>query len=157
MMKKLLKNYQKNSKENNAINDDENKKEDDKGIIVKDNRTDALLPEDEDGNTKINEYEINNGEQGDYDAKVYSGENKDKKVISIPDIKAGNLASNPVSGILSMSVSQVNYSIRHTKKALGSFRVRKLFTLVLCSYLALNLVLVGWRPIGVRVKTETLQ
>ena len=54
-----------------------------------------------------------------------------------------------------MSVSQVNYSTRHTKKALGSFRVWKLFTLVLCSYLALNLLLVCWRPIGVNVGIET--
>ena len=159
LSKELKKKAQEKNQENNAINDDENKKDDDKGIIVKDNRTDALLPEDEDGNTKINEYEINNAEQGDYDAKIASGDNKDKKVIAIPDSKAGNLAGNPVSGNLSMSVSAVNYSTRHTKKALGSFRVWKLFTLVLCSYLALNLVLVCWRPIGVRVKipTETLQ
>ena len=54
-----------------------------------------------------------------------------------------------------MSITQVNYSTRHTKKALGSFRVWKLFTLVLCSYLALNLVLVCWRPIGVNVGIET--
>jgi MFS family permease len=159
LSKELKRKAQEKDKENNAINDDENKKEDEKGIIVKDNRNEPLLPEDDDGNTKINEYEINNGEKGDYDAKLATGDDKDKKVISIPDSKAGNLASNPVSGNLSMSVSQVNYSTRHTKKALGSFRVWKLFTLVLCSYLALNLVLVCWRPIGVRVEipTGTLQ
>ena len=58
-----------------------------------------------------------------------------------------------------MSITQVNYSTAHTKKALRSFRVWKLFTLVLCSYLALNLVLICWRPIGVNVKipTEKLQ
>jgi MFS family permease len=160
LSKELKRKAQEKDKENNAINDDENKKDDEKGIIVKDNRNEPLLPEDDDEkNTKINEYEINNGEKGDYDAKFTTGDDKDKKVISIPDSKAGNLASNPVSGNLSMSVSQVNYSTRHTKKALGSFRVWKLFTLVLCSYLALNLVLVCWRPIGVRVEipTGTLQ
>ena len=78
-----------------------------------------------------------------------------KKVIAIPDSKAGGLETNPVSTNISMSVSQVNYSTRHTKKALGSFRVWKLFTLVLCSYLALNLLLVCWRPIGVNVGIET--
>ena len=158
---------EKGKEENNNINEDENKKDDDKGIIVEDysrntvNKDQALLPQDDqdDGITKINRYEVVEGEKNDYDAKIDSGANKDKKVIAIPDTKAGVLDTNPISANISMSVTQVNYSTRHTKKALGSFRVWKLFTLVLCSYLALNLVLVCWRPIGVRVAipTETLQ
>lgn len=150
---------EKSQEENNAINEneDENKKDDAKPIIIEDHNTgdkkEALLPEDENNEpTKINKYEVVDGEKG-YDAKVSSGKNKAD--IAIPDTKAGALETNPVSTNISMSVSQVNYSTRHTKKALGSFRVWKLFTLVLCSYLALNLVLVCWRPIGVNVGVET--
>ena len=151
---------EKSQEENNAINenDDENKKDDANAVIVEDynrpsvNKNDALLPEDE--NIKINKYEVTDGDK-DIDVKVASGDNKEKNVIAIPDTKAGGLETNPVSTNISMSVSQVNYSTRHTKKALGSFRVWKLFTLVLCSYLALNLVLVCWRPIGVNVGVET--
>ena len=150
---------EKSQEENNAINEneDENKKDDAKPIIIEDHNTgdkkEALLPEDENNEpTKINKYEVVDGEKG-YDAKVSSGKNKVD--IAIPDTKAGALETNPVSTNISMSVSQVNYSTRHTKKALGSFRVWKLFTLVLCSYLALNLVLVCWRPIGVNVGVET--
>lgn len=155
---------EKSKEENNSINEnaDENKNVDENAIIVEDynrpsaTKDDKLLPEDEkDEPTKINRYEVVDGNK-DYDAKkVSSNANKDKKVIAIPDTKAGVLETNPVSGNISMSVSQVNYSTRHTKKALGSFRVWKLFTLVLCSYLALNLVLVCWRPIGVNVGIET--
>ena len=151
---------EKSQEENNAINanEDENKKDDAKAVIVEDynrpsvDKNEALLPEDE--NIKINKYEVTDGDK-DIDVKVASGNNKDKNVIAIPDTKAGGLETNPVSTNISMSVSQVNYSTRHTKKALGSFRVWKLFTLVLCSYLALNLVLVCWRPIGVNVGVET--
>ena len=150
---------EKSQEENNAINEneDENKKDDAKPIIIEDHNTgdkkEALLPEDENNEpTKINKYEVVDGEKG-YDAKVSSCKNKAD--IAIPDTKAGALETNPVSTNISMSVSQVNYSTRHTKKALGSFRVWKLFTLVLCSYLALNLVLVCWRPIGVNVGVET--
>ena len=146
--------------ENNAINEneDENNKDDDNGVVFEDHNKESdnkegLLPDDEekDGPTKI---EVIDGDKG-YNAKVASGSNKGKKVIAIPDSKAGGLETNPVSTNISMSVSQVNYSTRHTKKALGSFRVWKLFTLVLCSYLALNLLLVCWRPIGVNVGIET--
>ena len=153
---------EKSKEENNAINEneDENKKDDEKAIIVEDyNRNtvnNALLPDSEnEENLKI--YEVSEGQkEDDYDAKLADGQNKNnQKVIAIPDTKAGALETNPVSGNISMSVSQVNYSTRHTKKALGSFRVWKLFTLVLCSYLALNLVLVCWRPIGVNVNIET--
>jgi MFS family permease len=166
--KKLSRELKKKEKErtkeeNNAINEneDENKKDDNKeGYVVKDynrptiNKDEALIPDDEnDGNMKI--YEVENVDKEDYDAKIASGDNKDKKVIVIPDTKAKNLETNPVSANLSMNVTQVNYSTRHTKKALGSFRVWKLFTLVLCSYLALNLILVCWRPIGVNVEIET--
>ena len=153
---------EKSKEENNAINEneDENKKEEENPLIVKDyNRNtvnNALLPDSEnEENLKI--YEVSEGQkEDDYDAKLADGQNKNnQKVIAIPDTKAGALETNPVSGNISMSVSQVNYSTRHTKKALGSFRVWKLFTLVLCSYLALNLVLVCWRPIGVNVNIET--
>ena len=153
---------EKSKEENTAINEneDENKKDDENPLIVKDyNRntvSNALLPDSEnEENLKI--YEVSEGQkEDDYDAKLAEGQNKNnQKVIAIPDTKAGALEANPVSGNISMSVSQVNYSTRHTKKALGSFRVWKLFTLVLCSYLALNLVLVCWRPIGVNVNIET--
>ena len=153
---------EKSKEENNAINEneDENKKDEENPLIVKDyNRNtvnNALLPDSEnEENLKI--YEVSEGQkEDDYDAKLADGQNKNnQKVIAIPDTKAGALETNPVSGNISMSVSQVNYSTRHTKKALGSFRVWKLFTLVLCSYLALNLVLVCWRPIGVNVNIET--
>ena len=153
---------EKTDEENNAINEDENKKDDENAIIVEDHnrntidKDDALLPDDEkDGNMKINVYQVEEGDKGDFDAKKASGDKKDKKVIVIPDTKTKGLETNPVSANMSMSLTQANYSTRHTKKALGSFRVWKLFTLVLCSYLALNLVLVCWRPIGVNVKIET--
>ena len=157
------KSKEKSEQENNIINqnEDENNKNDDQGIIVEDHnrntidKDDALLPDEDKG---INTYEVNEGDkEDDYDAKAVKEKKKDKKVVVIPDTKAGALETNPVSG--NISVSQVNYSTRHTKKALGSFRVWKLFTLVLCSYLALNLMLVCWRPIGVNVeiKTDTLQ
>ena len=153
---------EKNKEENNAINEneDENKKEDDnEELVIKDyNRSnvndEALLPNDE-KDDRIKIYEVENADKGDFDAKIASGENKEKKVIAIPDTKAGVLETNPVSGNVSMSITQVNYSTRHTKKALGSFRVWKLFTLILCSYLALNLLIVCWRPIGVNVEIET--
>ena len=155
---------EKSQEENNAINEneDENKKDDAKGLLVEDyndqsgKNKEPLLPEDENNEpTKINKYEVVDGDKGDYDAKIASSSGKGRDVIAIPDTKAGALETNPVSTNISMSVSQVNYSTRHTKKALGSFRVWKLFTLVLCSYLALNLVLVCWRPIGVNVGVET--
>ena len=158
---------EKSKEENNTINEneDENKKDDAQGIIVEDynrptvNKEDALIQnEDNDQNLNINRYEVEEGDKGDFDAKIVSDgvkDQKDKKVIAIPDTKAGVLDTNPISANISMSITQVNYSTRHTKKALGSFRVWKLFTLVLCSYLALNLVLVCWRPIGVNVGIET--
>jgi MFS family permease len=163
LSKELKKKAKEKNEESNAINEDENKKDDDnKNIIVEDynrntlNKDDALIPDEEKvENIKINRYEVSEDEKGDYDAKIATGKNKDKKVIAIPDTKAGMLDTNPVSANISMSITQVNYSTRHTKKALGSFRVWKLFTLVLCSYLALNLVLVCWRPIGVNVNIET--
>ena len=163
LSKELKKKAKEKNEESNAINEDENKKDDDnKNIIVEDynrntlNKDDALIPDEEKvDNIKINRYEVSEDDKGDYDAKIATGKNKDKKVIAIPDTKAGMLDTNPVSGNISMSITQVNYSTRHTKKALGSFRVWKLFTLVLCSYLALNLVLVCWRPIGVNVNIET--
>ena len=155
---------EKSKEENNAINDneDDNKKDQEKPLIVEDYRntegSNALLPgEENDEVMKINRYEVSEGQkEDDYEAKVAIGENeKDQKIIAIPDSKAGILETNPISGNISMSVSQVNYSTRHTKKALGSFRVWKLFTIVLCSYLSLNLILVCWRPIGVNVNIET--
>ena len=164
LSKELKKKAKEKSEENNAINDDENKKDDekDKNIIVEDynrntiNKEDALIPDEEKvENIQINRYEVSEGDKEDYNAKVTTEKGKDKKVIAIPDTKAGMLDTNPVSANISMSITQVNYSTRHTKKALGSFRVWKLFTLVLCSYLALNLVLVCWRPIGVNVGIET--
>lgn len=109
---------------------------------------------------KIERYEVKEGEN-EIDVKAASKDDKskDKKVIAIPDTKMGVLDTNPISANISMSVTAVNYSTAHTKKALRSFRVWKLFTLVLCSYLALNLVLICWRPIGVNVgiPTEKLQ
>ena len=164
LSKELKKKAKEKPEENNAINDDENKKDDekDKNIIVEDynrntiNKEDALIPDEEKvENIQINRYEVSEGDKEDYNAKVTTEKGKDKKVIAIPDTKAGMLDTNPVSANISMSITQVNYSTRHTKKALGSFRVWKLFTLVLCSYLALNLVLVCWRPIGVNVGIET--
>ena len=108
-------------------------------------------------NNIINQNEDENDNKDDKDDALLPDE--DKKAVDNPNTEAGVLQTNPVSGNLSMSVTQLNYSTRHTKKALGSFRVWKLFTLVLCSYLALNLMLVCWRPIGVNVeiKTDTLQ
>ena len=163
LSKELKKKAKEKTEENNAINEDENKKdEEDKNIIVEDynrntiNKEDALIPDEEKvENIQINRYEVSEGDKEDYNAKVTTEKGKDKKVIAIPDTKAGMLDTNPVSANISMSITQVNYSTRHTKKALGSFRVWKLFTLVLCSYLALNLVLVCWRPIGVNVGIET--
>ena len=163
LSKELKKKAKEKTEENNAINEDENKKdEQDKNIIVEDynrntiNKEDALIPDEEKvENIQINRYEVSEGDKEDYNAKVTTEKGKDKKVIAIPDTKAGMLDTNPVSANISMSITQVNYSTRHTKKALGSFRVWKLFTLVLCSYLALNLVLVCWRPIGVNVGIET--
>ena len=159
------KSKEKSEQENNLINqnEDENNKNEDKGLIIEDHnrntidKEDALIPDEEkDGNVQINRYEVNEGDkEDDYDAKVVKEAKKDKKVVVIPDTKAGALESNPVSGNISVSVAQLNYSTRHTKKALGSFRVWKLFTIVLCSYLALNLMLVCWRPIGVNVEIET--
>jgi len=176
LSKELKKKAQEKSKEeSNAINDDENKKEDDgKAIIVEDynrntitskdgegNKDEALIPdEDKDAPMKIERYEVKEGDN-EIDVKAASKDDKskDKKVIAIPDTKMGVLDTNPISANISMSVSAVNYSTAHTKKALRSFRVWKLFTLVLCSYLALNLVLICWRPIGVNVgiPTEKLQ
>ena len=178
LSKELKKKAQEKSKEeNNAINEneDENKKDEDgKAIIVEDynintitskdgegNKDEALIPDEEqDAPLKINRYEVKEGDN-EIDVKVATKDDKtkDKNVIAIPDTKMGILESNPISSNISMSVSAVNYSTAHTKKALRSFRVWKLFTLVLCSYLALNLVLICWRPIGVNVKisTERLQ
>ena len=178
LSKELKKKAQEKSKEeNNAINEneDENKKDDDgKAIIVEDynrntitskdgegNKEEALIPDEEkDAPMKIERYEVKDGEN-EIDVKVATKDDKtkDKNVIAIPDTKMGVLESNPISANISMSVTAVNYSTAHTKKALRSFRVWKLFTLVLCSYLALNLVLICWRPIGVNVgiPTEKLQ
>ena len=177
LSKELKKRAQEKSKEeNNAINEneDENKKDDEKAIIVEDynrntvtskdgegNKDEALIPDEEkDAPMKINRYEVKEGDN-EIDVKVATKDDKtkDKDVIAIPDTKMGILESNPISANISMSVSAVNYSTAHTKKALRSFRVWKLFTLVLCSYLALNLVLICWRPIGVNVgiPTEKLQ
>ena len=177
LSKELKKRAQEKSKEeNNAINEneDENKKDDEKAIIVEDynrntvtskdgegNKDEALIPDEEkDAPMKINRYEVKEGDN-EIDVKVATKDDKtkDKDVIAIPDTKMGILESNPISANISMNVSAVNYSTAHTKKALRSFRVWKLFTLVLCSYLALNLVLICWRPIGVNVKisTERLQ
>jgi len=178
LSKELKKKAQEKSKEeNNAINEneDENKKDEDgKAIIVEDynrntitskdgegNKDEALIPDEEkDAPMKINRYEVKEGDN-EIDVKVATKDDKtkDKNVIAIPDTKMGVLESNPISANISMSVTAVNYSTAHTKKALRSFRVWKLFTLVLCSYLALNLVLICWRPIGVNVKisTERLQ
>ena len=177
LAKELKKRAQEKSKEeNNAINEneDENKKDDEKAIIVEDynrntvtskdgegNKDEALIPDEEkDASMKINRYEVKEGDN-EIDVKVATKDDKtkDKNVIAIPDTKMGILESNPISANISMSVTAVNYSTAHTKKALRSFRVWKLFTLVLCSYLALNLVLICWRPIGVNVKisTERLQ
>ena len=178
LSKELKKKAQEKTKEeNNAINEneDENKKDDEgKALIVEDynrntitskdgegNKDEALIPDEEkDAPMKIERYEVKENEN-EIDVKVASKEDKtkEKKVIAIPDTKMGVLESNPISANISMSVSAVNYSTAHTKKALRSFRVWKLFTLVLCSYLALNLVLICWRPIGVNVgiPTEKLQ
>ena len=113
---------EKGKEENNNINEDENKKDDDKGIIIEDynrntvNKDEALLPQDDqdDGITKINRYEVVEGEKNDYNAKFTSGVNKDKKVIAIQDTKAGVLDTNPISANISKSITQVNYSTRHT-------------------------------------------
>jgi len=164
---------EKSKEENNAINEDENKKDDENAIIVEDyqrntvtskdggENKEALLPDDDkEAPLKINRYEVKDGDKDELDAKIATDvDKKDKKIIAIPDTKAGLLDTNPISANISMSITQVNYSTAHTKKALRSFRVWKLFTLVLCSYLALNLVLICWRPIGVNVKipTEKLQ
>ena len=164
---------EKSKEENNAINEDENKKDDENAIIVEDyqrntvtskdggENKEALLPDDDkEAPLKINRYEVKDGDKDELDAKIATDvDKKDKKIIAIPDTKAGLLDTNPISANISMSITQVNYSTAHTKKALRSFRVCKLFTLVLCSYLALNLVLICWRPIGVNVKipTEKLQ
>ena len=162
---------EKSKEENNAINEDENKKDDENAIIVEDyqrntvtskdggENKEALLPDDDkEAPLKINRYEVKDGDKDELDAKI-DVDKKAKKIIVIPDTKAGLLDTNPISANISMSITQVNYSTAHTKKALKSFRVWKLFTLVLCSYLALNLVLICWRPIGVNVKipTEKLQ
>ena len=52
--------------------------------------------------------------KNDYDAKFISGANKDKKVIAIQDTKAGVLDTNPISANISKSITQVNYSTRHS-------------------------------------------
>ena len=64
-----------------------------------------------------------------------------------------------VVGNVSVSVTVVNYSTAHTKKALKSFRVWKLFILNLCCYLAANSITVMWRPVGINqgISTPTLQ
>ena len=164
LSKELKKRAQEKSKEeNNAIN--ENEEDYNRNTVTsKDgegNKDEALIPDEEkDAPMKINRYEVKEGDN-EIDVKVATKDDKtkDKDVIAIPDTKMGILESNPISANISMSVSAVNYSTAHTKKALRSFRVWKLFTLVLCSYLALNLVLICWRPIGVNVKisTERLQ
>lgn len=168
------KSQQKEKEENTAVNEEENTKKDtnpDGNLIVEDytskpiNDNEApLMPGDEEedgGNGEAKRYTVQSNDNEDYGATEDKEYNKQKgdKVIAIPDTESGALNANPVSGNLSMSVSAVNYSTAHTKKALKSFRVWKLFILNLCYYLALNLILTMWRPVGInkKISTPTLQ
>ena len=117
--------------------------------------------DEEEGNGDAKRYTVQSNKNEEYGAVENKNYNLQKgdKVIAIADCEAGELNANPVMGNISMSVSAVNYSTAHTKKALKSFRVWKLFILNLCYYLALNLVLVMWRPVGINqeISTSTLQ
>lgn len=168
------KSQQKEKEENTAVNEEENTKKDtnpDGNLIVEDytskpiNDNEApLMPGDEEedgGNGEAKRYTVQSNDNEDYGATEDKEYNKQKgdKVIAIPDTESGALNANPISGNLSMSVSAVNYSTAHTKKALKSFRVWKLFILNLCYYLALNLILTMWRPVGMykNIPTGALQ
>ena len=174
--KKLSKELKKKSEqkeENTAINDDENKKKEtnpDGNLIVEDYSTPTkekeanapLLPGDEEAKpNEAKRYQVSDADNEEYGADKIENYNfqKGDKVIAIPEVGAGVLDANPVSGNISMSVTAVNYSTAHTKRALKSFRVWKLFILNLCYYLALNLILVMWRPVGINqgISTKTLQ
>ena len=170
--KKLSKELKKKSEEkeeNTNINEDENKKNDnnDGNLIVEDyniqDKKSPLLPDEEEQKpNEIKKYQVKENENNEeYGAVLDNSINKKKgdKVIAIPQTDAGVLDTNPVMSNISMSITAVNYSTAHTKKALKSVRVWKLFILNLCYYLALNLVLVMWRPVGINqgVSTNTLQ
>lgn len=174
--KKLSKELKKKSQqkeENTAVNEEENAKKEtneDGNLIVEDytsgkKENDASAPlmpgDEEEQNGEAKRYTVQSNENEEYGAVENKNYNKQKgdKVIAIPDTEAGELNANPISGNISMSVSAINYSTAHTKRALKSGRVWKLFCLNLCNYLALNLILVMWRPVGINMKipTSTLQ
>lgn len=177
--KKLSKELKQKSKEakeeNNAINEDENKKPQTEGnLIIEDYSNnqnlkinkegqEALIPNEEKEGNKLNEpearYEVQESDKNEEYEAVKTNAKKSDNVIAIPNTDAGVLETNPISSNISMSTSAVNYSTAHTKKAIRSFRVWKLFTLVLCSYLGYNLLLCTWRPVGQRsnIPTERIQ
>ena len=172
-LSKELKKKSQQKEENTAINEDENKKKEtnpDGNLIVEDystpqKETDAnapLMPDDEEAKpNEAKRYQVSDADNDEYGADKIDNYSKQKgdKVIAIPEVGAGVLDANPVAGNISMSVTAVNYSTAHTKRALKSFRVWKLFILNLCYYLALNLILVMWRPVGINqgISTKTLQ
>lgn len=161
-------------KENNAINEDENQRGDNEGnLIIEDYNTEQkynfgqdnqerLLPPEEDKNENTGpnaRYQVqDSANNDDYEAIKASLIEKSNKVLVIPNTQLTNLERN-AGGQLSMSANILNFNIVQAKKALKSIRIWKLFILILCSNLGVNLLLITWRPIGINssIPTKTLQ
>lgn len=159
-------------KENNAINDDENQKQDNEEFYIEDyngeikenvNEKKEHLINDEDNNKENDElkgrYQVQDTEnKEDYEAMKADKIKQTDKVVFIPNIEFGILEKN-AGGQLSMSPGNPNKISIYSKKALKSLRLWKLFTLVLCSNFGLNLILITWKQIGMSegIPTNTLQ
>ena len=128
-----------------------------------------LLPEeDEEKKNEEEKNEENKNEEEKNDEEKKNEEKNNEEKITDPILekkKKPRKKTTPQSdkgivvGNVSVSVTVVNYSTAHTKKALKSFRVWRLFILNLCAYLAANSITVMWRPVGINqgISTPTLQ
>ena len=144
--KKLKKEIIKNKKK--KIDEKNNEKK----IDEKNNKI-PLLPENEKNiitNPQPKRYEVADADNDSY-MEINKEENEKKE-------ENENNENNDNNNSL-QSNNENNYSTSHFKIAIKSFRVWKLFILNLTYFLAVNLVLVMWRPVGINqeIETETLQ
>ena len=148
--KKLAKEIKQNKKYKNCS---EKIKNNDEKVNVT-----PLLPEENEEDKENVENNVSKGtkryEVPDADNDSYMDVSKSESTENNISIKSKNEINSSIK-----SNNQNNYSTTHFKIALKSSRVWKLFILNLTYFLAVNLVLVMWRPVGINqeIETETLQ
>ncbi len=166
----LKKKGEDSDRENNAINEDENKKSLNNGnLIIEDysqtkgpkarkaGNEEALVQKEEYKGQPIR-YKITDGQKKDeYEAEKVSEIKKTDNVMVIPNPDIYLIEGNPTTGQASFAAPAKTFSNAHLRRAYMSFRVWKLFTIVLCSNLGVNLILITWKVVGITVNIPTEQ